>query len=154
GEVVSHPGYLPPRDGWLGGEQVIGQGLDRLADLQQADADSVEDQPVRQVTAFQVGANRVDRSLDVGQPLTVPVGHSTIRSDSTRSRTPGLRSAAGIRSTRLPRMPSRSASRRPSPNRLSPGGKSASRSTSLPGWSSPRATLPNTRKLLTPCAAA
>jgi hypothetical protein len=47
GEVVTHPGYLPPRDGWLGGEQVIGQCFDGLADLQQADADGVEDQPVR-----------------------------------------------------------------------------------------------------------
>jgi hypothetical protein len=66
GEVVTHPGYLPPRDGWLGGEQVIGQCFDGLADLQQADADGVEDQPVRQVAALQVGSDRVDRGLDIG----------------------------------------------------------------------------------------
>ena len=50
------------------------------------------------------------------------VAHSAIRSGSTRSRTSGLRSAAGIRLTRAPRMSSRSASRRLRPNRLSPAG--------------------------------
>jgi hypothetical protein len=44
----------------------------RCADLRQPDADGVEDQPVRQVAALQVEADRVDRSLDIGQPLTFP----------------------------------------------------------------------------------
>jgi hypothetical protein len=37
---------LPPWDGGLGGEQFVGQCFDGFADLQQADADSVEDEPV------------------------------------------------------------------------------------------------------------
>jgi hypothetical protein len=66
GEVVAHTGDLPPRDRRLRGEQVIRQCFDSLADLQQADADRVEDQPVGQVSALQVGADRVDRGLDIG----------------------------------------------------------------------------------------
>jgi hypothetical protein len=58
--VVAHTGDLPPRDRWLRGQQVIRECLNSLADLQQADADRVEDQPVGQVDAgaedgFQVG---------------------------------------------------------------------------------------------------
>jgi len=51
---------------WLGGQQVIWECFDSLADLKQADADRVEDQPVRQVPALQVGADRIDRGLDIG----------------------------------------------------------------------------------------
>jgi hypothetical protein len=57
------------------GQQVVGQCFDGLAGFQQADADRVEDQPVGQVAALQVGADRVDRGLDIGQPLTFPVAH-------------------------------------------------------------------------------
>src|SRR5215469_6752774 len=115
-EVLSQAGDLPPWDGRLGSNQVVGQCLDGLADLQQPDPDGIEYQAVGQVTALQVRADRINRGLDVGQPLAFPVAHSATRSRSTRGRTPGLRSAAGIRSTRLPRMASRSASTRPSPN--------------------------------------
>jgi hypothetical protein len=45
GEVVAHTGDLPPRDRWLRGQQVVRQCFDGLADLKQADADRVEDQP-------------------------------------------------------------------------------------------------------------
>ncbi len=62
-EMVAHAGDLPPRDGWLSSEQVVGQGLDGLADLQQSDPDGVEDQAIGQVAALQVGADRVDRGL-------------------------------------------------------------------------------------------
>jgi hypothetical protein len=44
GEVVADAGDLPPRDRRLRGQQIIGQCFDSLADLQQADADRVEDQ--------------------------------------------------------------------------------------------------------------
>ena len=71
GEVVAHPGDLPPRDRWLRGQQIVRQCFNSLADLKQADADGVEDQPVGQVATFQVGADRVDRRLDIGQPLTL-----------------------------------------------------------------------------------
>ena len=83
-EVVPHAGDLPPRDGRLGGEQVIRECLDGLADFQQPDPDGVEYQAVGQVAALQVGADRVDRGLDVGQPLMFPVAQSAISSGSTR----------------------------------------------------------------------
>jgi hypothetical protein len=51
-EVVAHTGDLPPRDGWLGGEQVVGECFDGLADFQQADPDGVEYQAVGQVAAL------------------------------------------------------------------------------------------------------
>ena len=69
GEVVAHAGDLPPRDRWLRGQQVIRQRLNGLADLEQADADRVEDQTVGQVAALQVRVDRIDDSLDIGQPL-------------------------------------------------------------------------------------
>jgi hypothetical protein len=50
--VVTHSRDLPPRNGGLGCEQVVGQGLDRLAYLEQSDADGVEDQPVGQAAAL------------------------------------------------------------------------------------------------------
>jgi hypothetical protein len=50
----------------MAGQQIIWQCFNSLADLQQADADGVEDQPVGQVATLQVGADRVDRSLDIG----------------------------------------------------------------------------------------
>jgi hypothetical protein len=65
-EVVAHAGDLPPRDGRLGGKQVIGECLDGFADFQQPDPGGVEYQAVGQVAALQVGADRVDRGLDVG----------------------------------------------------------------------------------------
>jgi hypothetical protein len=68
GQVVAHAGDLAPRDAGLGIEQFGGQGLHSLADFQQPDPDRVEDQAVGQVTALQVGADRVDRGLDIGQP--------------------------------------------------------------------------------------
>ena len=60
-----------------------------------------------------------------------PIGHSDTSSRSTRRRTLGLRSSAGIRSTRVPTIASKSARTRASPNKLRPGGRSTRRSTSL-----------------------
>ena len=60
GEVVAHAGDLPPRDRRLRGQQVIGKCFDSLADLQQADADRIEDQTVGQLATLQV---RADRSI-------------------------------------------------------------------------------------------
>jgi len=50
-EVVAHAGDLPPRDGRLGGEQVIGECLDGFADFQQPDPGGAEYQAVGQVAA-------------------------------------------------------------------------------------------------------
>ena len=72
GEVVAHTCDLPPWDRRLGGKQIVWQCFDSLADLQQADADGVKDQPVGQIATLQVGTDRIDRSLDIGQPLTLP----------------------------------------------------------------------------------
>jgi hypothetical protein len=66
GEVVAHAGDLPPRDGRVGSEQGVGESLDCLADLQQPDPDSIEYQAAGQISALQVGADRIDRDLDVG----------------------------------------------------------------------------------------
>jgi len=70
-QVVAHAGDLAPGDGGLGVEQLGGQGSDGLADFQQADPDGVEYQAVGQVTAPEVGADGVDRGLDVSEPLLV-----------------------------------------------------------------------------------
>jgi len=43
GQVIAHAGDLAPRDAGLGVEQPGGQGLHRLADLQQPDPDRIED---------------------------------------------------------------------------------------------------------------
>ena len=48
-ELITHRGDLPPGDGWLAVEQVCWQGLDGLADLQEADAHRVEHQAIGQV---------------------------------------------------------------------------------------------------------
>src|SRR5712692_1056608 len=154
GEMIAHAGDLAPGNGWLRGEQVVWQCLDRLAYLQQPDPNGIEDKAVGKGAALQVGTDRVDGGLDIRQPLALSVAHSVTRSCSILARTPGLRSCAGIKSTRAPSMASMSAWTRPNPNRLMPGGMSASMSTSLSARSSPRATLPNTRRFLIPRAAA
>lgn len=46
GEVVAHPGDLPPRNAGLGGQQTVGQRFDGLPDFEQADPDRVEDQTI------------------------------------------------------------------------------------------------------------
>jgi hypothetical protein len=50
----------------LDGAFEVGQVFVDGVHLQQADADTVEDQPVGQVAALQVGTDRVDRGLDIG----------------------------------------------------------------------------------------
>jgi hypothetical protein len=72
GEVVAHTGDLPPRDRRLGGQQIVRQCFNSLADLQQADADGVEDQPVGQIAALQVGTDRVDRGPGYRPAADVP----------------------------------------------------------------------------------
>jgi hypothetical protein len=54
GEVVAHAGDHPPRGRCWRGQQVVRQCFNGLADLQQADADRVEDQPVGQIATLQV----------------------------------------------------------------------------------------------------
>lgn len=43
-----------------------GQGLHCFADFQQPDADSVEYQAIGQIASLQMGADGIDRGLDIG----------------------------------------------------------------------------------------
>ena len=46
GQAVTHPCDVAPGMSWLGVEQLGGDGLDRFADLDEADPDGIEDEPV------------------------------------------------------------------------------------------------------------
>jgi hypothetical protein len=99
GEVVAHAAICRHGiDGW-GASRSSGSALSAspVSSRRMRTASKIS---LRQVATLRARADRVDRSLDIGQPLVLPVAHSAIRSGSIRSRTPGLRSAAGIRSTR------------------------------------------------------
>ncbi len=63
--MIAHAGDLAPWDGGLGVEQFGGQGLDGLPDFRQPYPDRVEDRAIGQIAALQVGADRVDRRLDI-----------------------------------------------------------------------------------------
>jgi hypothetical protein len=65
GQVITHPGDLAPGDRGLCVEQIGGQSLDGLTDLEQPDPDGVEDQPVGESSSLQVRADRVDSGLDI-----------------------------------------------------------------------------------------
>ena len=57
GEAVAHPGDLRPGECRFVGKQLSGESLDRFADLDQADPNGVEDEPVGQVAALEVGVD-------------------------------------------------------------------------------------------------
>lgn len=68
-EVISHARDLPPRNPRVGGGDVgWGEGFDGFADLEQPDPDGVEDQPVAEVAAFEVGGDSGVGLGDIGQP--------------------------------------------------------------------------------------
>lgn len=81
-------------------------------------------------------------------------GHNATISEWTEPSTPGSRPSPGIMSTGALRICSNSPCSLAKANRLTPGERSTSRSTSLSGPSSPRATLPTTRTLDMPCRSA
>src|SRR5690606_36396719 len=116
--------------------------LDRLADLDEADADSVVDQAIVQVASGEVIADRLDGTGDVREPsLALPAQRGTASAMiSSRNRS---RSEDGVpTSTLTPSASSRSTPmERISIGRAS-GSSSTRKSTSLPGRSSPRATEP------------
>jgi hypothetical protein len=64
-QPVAHTGELRPWKGWFAGEQLRRDGFDRFADLDEPDPRGVEDQPVIQVAALEMGADGVDRGHDV-----------------------------------------------------------------------------------------
>ncbi len=86
-----------------------------------------------------------------GLPLGVEPTDSGTRSESTCGRTPGLRSAAGMSSTRASTTCSSSRSIRAMPSTPMSDGRSTRRSRSLSDRSVPRATLPKTPWTCTPC---
>src|SRR5208283_2628648 len=118
--------------------------LDRLTDLDEAEADGVEHEPVVERPSLRVAPNRFDGTKDVGQPLVIVSTHSSIASDSASARTFGRRLSEGATSTCVPRTSEISRSSLPSVNSPVPGARSTSRSMSLSEVSSPQATLPNT----------
>lgn len=140
----------PPPGSRRGG----GSRLRGPSDLQQPDPDRVEDQPVGQISTRRVGADGGDCGQYVLQTLGLAVRHSGTTPAAMRRETSDLSPSAGTRSMVEPSTDSSASRARPRRIRLVPGGKSASRSRSLPGRSSPRATLPNTRSPVRPCAAA
>ena len=54
------------------GEQLWRESLDRFADLDEPDANGVEDESVMQVAALEMRADGVDGDHDVVEALTVP----------------------------------------------------------------------------------
>lgn len=74
GEAVAHARDVAPRVAWLGIKQVVGNGLDRFADLDEADPDGVEDQAVGQIapcdmTLYAAMASRMSFSLSASRRL-------------------------------------------------------------------------------------
>jgi hypothetical protein len=65
GEMVSHSGDRTPRLRGFSSQQVVGDRFDGFADLDEANADCIEDQPIGQITATAVAADRGDRIDDV-----------------------------------------------------------------------------------------
>lgn len=58
-EVVPHPGDVAPRDMGFCGKDLGADVLDRLTDLDEADPNGIEDEPVVEATSSQMGQDRV-----------------------------------------------------------------------------------------------
>jgi len=141
-----HPDVTPGDLGLLG-ENLGGDVLDGFTDLDEPDTHGVEDQSVMEVTPAEVRRYGLGRGDDVFEALVLTSAHSGTASCRTCSRSRGFSPSAGTTSTATP---SSSVSSRSSPMSSSsptPSSRSTSRSTSLEGPSSPRATLPKTRRL-------
>ncbi len=133
GQPVGHAGDVGPRGAGRGVGELGGEGLDGLADLDEADADGVEDESVGQVAARDVAADGGDSLMDVGEAFEVPSAQRGIASPSAAARTRALRLLAGARSTSLLRIRRNSPSSACRANKPVPSGRSINRSTSLSG---------------------
>ena len=109
GEVVPHAGDLRPRQGRLRGQEPLGEGLDRLANFDQTNPHSVEDDPVMEIAGFKMSPNSIDGGNNVLKTLTFPAAQIGTASASTSKANCGLRSPAGTRSTGAPSRRSSSA---------------------------------------------
>ena len=76
GEVVTHAGDLRPRQVRLSGQHLGGEGFDGLADLDEPDANSIDDEAVGEVAAAGVGVDGVQGRLDVQQALVGVSAHA------------------------------------------------------------------------------
>src|SRR5476649_1674475 len=151
-ELVSHARNLRPRNGRFALQQFRIDVFHRFADLDESHANGVEHDVVVDASSLEVVGDCSARHLDVNQPFSYGTAHSGIASASTRSATSGLRLFAGTMSTLQPKMRSASLRILPSANRPMSGAMSTSRSMSLCGPSSPRATLPKSRTWVAPKA--
>jgi hypothetical protein len=149
-EPIAHPGDVLPGDVRLMSPNIGTDRFDRLTGLNQSNANSVENEAVAERAALEVAFDRRQRLRDVFEPLIVTSTHSGIASLSASSRTPRRRLSAGATSTRVPSIRLSSRSSAPSATRLVRGARSTSKSVSLSGRSSPRATLPKTLRFDAP----
>src|SRR5580704_9032443 len=109
GKTVAHPGDLGPRQVRLVVQQLGGQPLHRLADLDEPNPDGIEDQTVGDVPTYKMSTDRIDRGKDVLESLPITAAHRFRASESTSASSPSLRSDAGTRSTGAPSRNSSSA---------------------------------------------
>jgi hypothetical protein len=64
GQVIAHPGDLPPGDGGLGGEQLAGNAL-TASPISSSRIRTASKIRLRQIAAPQMRADRLDRGLDI-----------------------------------------------------------------------------------------
>lgn len=95
-KLIAHCCDILPADHGLSRQQCRRDGLDGLADLQQANVYGVEHQPVGQVPAGEMGPDRGDGRVDVVEALIVVPLHSGTRSPSTAGRTFGFKPDSGM----------------------------------------------------------
>lgn len=144
-ELVAHTGNRPPANARDARQQVRIDVLDSLPDLDQSGSAGVVDDPLMQIALGQVPADGVDGFEDVGQPGRSSSTHRAMASASTLSRRNDRRDDGVPMSTLTPSSSSKSQPSSSKSRGFAIGSRSTSRSMSLSGASSPRATLPNTR---------
>lgn len=65
GESVAHPGDLWPGKCRLRAENVVGEAFNGFADLDKTDLDGVEDEPIMEVSALEVGGDGINGGEDI-----------------------------------------------------------------------------------------
>ena len=156
-EAITRPGDLAPRHAGFACSQLGAEILDRFPDDFELAHDSALRLPVghETIAAFcREAVDGLDRAQHVLQKEPVAIGHSGRASDRMRLFKSGWSSVSVQRSTLTPNASSISNCNPTIRSSDVPGGRSTSKSRSLPSWSSPWATEPNTRTLRAPCAAA
>ena len=152
-EVIPHCSDVPPRQMGCRLQCLVIEPADGLTNLDEANTDSVEDQPVSQRSSQQVSVDLIERESDVMETLPGVSAHRGIASFVTW-RNSGFKALAGTTSTSV--SSSSESERVSAPNPTSPtsGSRSTRRSISLVACSDPLATLPKTRTLWAPCSCA